>query len=292
MAANLKDIKSRINSVQKTRQITQAMKLVAGAKLKRATDAATNAKPYQHQLAQVLARVAARAGEVKEPLLSSRDEVRRAKVVFLTTDRGLCGGFNNNLLRRSLEWLQGKQREGIELDLRVYGRKGVAFFGKRGFPPSATEVNWSARPKMDLVRDLADDLVTGFLSGEHDEVWLVYNEFKSALTQTPRFFKLLPLSVERAEEAEAASAGGPEYRYEPTAPEILGMLLPLYIRTLILQAFLETEAGEFASRMTAMDAATRNASDLIDNLTLEYNRARQAAITTELIEIVSGANAL
>lgn len=292
MAANLKDIKSRIDSVKKTRQITQAMKLVAGAKLKRATDAATNARPYQQQLAQVLGRVAARAGDVEDPLLTTRDEVRRAKVVVLTTDKGLCGGFNNNLLRRALGWLHEKRAEGAELDLRVYGRRGVAFFAPRGFHPGSTVVEWSAQPKMDLVRDLADDLVSGFLTGEHDEVWLVYNEFKSALTQTPRFFKLLPLSVERAEEAEAALAAGPEYRYEPAAPEILGALLPLYIRTLILQAFLETEAGEFASRMTAMDAATRNASDLIDNLTLDYNRARQAAITTELIEIVSGANAL
>lgn len=291
MAANLKDIKSRIDSVKKTRQITQAMKLVAGAKLKRATDAATNARPYQEQLAQVLIRVGSRAGNVEHPLLTSRHEVNRATVVFLTTDRGLCGGFNNNLLRRSLEWLQNKQKETPELDLRVYGRKGVAFFPKRGFPLSGNVVNWSAQPKMDLVTSLADDLVSDFVNGRTDEVWIVYNEFVSALTQTPRFFKLLPLSVERDEQAEF-TAVGPEYRYEPSAREILGNLLPLYIRTLILQAFLETEAGEFAARMTAMDAATRNASDLIDQLTLDYNRARQAAITTELIEIVSGANAL
>lgn len=297
MAANLKDIKSRITSVQKTRQITQAMKLVAGAKLKRATDAATNARPYQEQLAQVLGRVAARASsggtELSLPLLTPREELKRARVVILTSDRGLCGAFNNNLLRRTLEFLESKRDAGIELDIKVYGRKGAAFLPSRGWSSEDAVLDWGNTPKMDLVRPLADDLVASFIEEQTDEVWLVYNEFVSTLTQRPRFFKLLPLEVDPEQVAAAAEQlEGGDYRFEPTAPEILGALLPLYLRTLILQAFLETEAGEYASRMTAMDAATRNASELIDSLTLEYNRARQAAITTEIIEIVSGAEAL
>lgn len=293
MAANLKDIKTRINSVKKTKQITQAMKLVAAAKLKRATDAATNARPYQEQLAQVLGRVGARSSgadaETNEPLLERRAEIRTIKVVVLTSDRGLCGAFNNNLLRKTHDWLAEK-RVNSAVDLKVYGRKGSTFLAPRGWRGADTVLNWGNLGKMDLVRPLADELVSGFVDGQFDEVWLVYNEFVSTLTQRPRFFQLLPLSVS-TEQAGGADAGG-DYRYEPTAPEILGALLPLYIRTLILQAFLETEAGEYASRMTAMDSATRNASDLIDTLTLDYNRARQAAITTEIIEIVSGAEAL
>lgn len=290
--ANLKDIKTRITSVKKTRQITSAMKLVAGAKLKRATDNATNARPYQEQLAQVLRRVAGRAGDVEEPLLTVREEVRRIKVVVLTSDRGLCGAFNNNLLRRTLDFLDEKRAAGFEVDVKVYGRKGATFLPYRGWKDIDRILNWGNESKMDLVRPLADELVSGFIDGDHDEVYLAYNEFVSALLQRPTFLRLLPLAVDLGEDEAAAAAEAGDYRYEPDAGEILGALLPLYLRTLILQTFLETEAGEYAARMTAMDAATRNASELIDSLTLDYNRARQAAITTEIIEIVSGAEAL
>lgn len=284
---NLKDIKTRIGSVKKTKQITSAMKLVAAAKLKRATDAAVSARPYQRQLAAVLQRVASSAGEVDLPLLEAREHVRKAWVVVITSDRGLCGGFNNTLLRQSIPWMNDQRARGLELAVKVYGRKGRGFYARRGFTEQEAVTNWAALPKGSMVQELADHLVSGFIDGATDEVWVISNEFVNNLTQKPRYFKLLPLSV-----SSGAAATGAEYRYEPGAQEILEALLPLYVRNLLLQAFLETEAGEHASRMTAMDSAKRNAGDLIDSLTLQYNRARQAAITKELIEIVSGAQAL
>jgi F-type H+-transporting ATPase subunit gamma len=286
---SLKDIRRRIASVKKTGQITKAMKLVAAAKLKRASDAATSAKPYKNQLAAVLSRVAQKAGDsVSDPLLETREKVERVLVVVITSDRGLCGGFNNNLVRTTNEWLREKRGTGVEITLRCYGRKGAQGLPRRGWKVDHTVGDWSAKPKLELVRELVDEMVAGFVDRAYDEVWLVSNEWVSTLVQKPRFAKVLPLVVD----AGTGTDAGLDYRYEPTAPEIVGALLPLYIRTIALQSFLETEAGEHASRMTAMDAATRNANDLISRLTLEYNRARQAAITKELIEIVSGAAAL
>jgi F-type H+-transporting ATPase subunit gamma len=294
---NLKDIRNRIGSVKKTKQITSAMKLVAGAKLKRATDRAVAARPYREQLAAVLQRVAGAAGEnIEEPLLQSRDEVKRILVVVLTSDRGLCGGFNNNLLRNTGNWLAEKRRTGVEIDVRVYGRKGQGYFRRVGEPLQDSVVDYGRAEKMDLVRPLTSAMVSGFVDGDVDEVYLVFNRFVSALVQTPTYERVLPLTVEAQGDdvvgTEGTLDGVVDYRFEPGAAEILGTLLPLYLQTLVLSAFLETEAGEFAARMTAMDNATRNASDLIERLSLDYNRARQAAITTEIIEIVSGAAAL
>lgn len=288
---NLKDIRLRIGSVKKTKQITSAMKLVAGAKLKRATDRALAARPYREQLGQVIRRVAAAAGEVQEPLMQPREEVKKILVVVLTSDRGLCGPFNNALLRSTWDWMQGRKAAGAELTVRLYGRKGQAFFRRVKQELADATLDYSRTAKMDLVRPLNSLMVAGFLDGEFDEVYLVYNRFVSALVQKPTFDQVLPLSVPK-DEAQAEGEMPVDYRYEPTADQILGALLPLYLQTLVLSAFLETEAGEFAARMTAMDNATRNASDLIDRLTLDYNRARQAAITKEIIEIVSGAAAL
>lgn len=285
--AGLKDIKRRIVTVKKTKQITAAMKLVAGAKLKRATDAATGARPYQARLAEVLKRVAAASGESEEPLLKPHETVKRILVVVITSDRGLCGGFNNNLLRRTNEFLKGKARAGLEVEVVVFGRRGADFLAGRGYALAARTVDWAKKDKMEIVRPIADRMVSGYVDGAYDEVYLASNKFVSTLVQEPTFDRMLPFNLEGVTE----SAGG-GHRYEPGPDEILGALLPLYIRTLILQKFLETEAGEHAARMTAMDNATRNASDLIGSLTLAYNRARQAAITTELIEIVSGASAL
>ena len=285
---NLKDIQTRIRSVKKTRQITSAMKLVAAAKLKRATDAASAAKPYQQHLDKVLKRVAASAGsDVDNPLLHAPDTVTNVGVVVLTSDRGLCGGFNNNLIRKTIPWMQSHVDDGLNLTISVYGRKGAGAFAREGLTEGDPALDWTSEPKMDVVSQLATDVTDAFINGTYDRVYLVYNEFVNVLTQEPQFQQLLPLSMDSEEDSSATN-----YRYEPTAAEILDNLLPLYVRTLILQSFLETEAGEHASRMTAMDNATRNADDLTEALTLEFNRARQAAITTEIIEIESGAEAL
>lgn len=290
--ANLKEIKTRIGGVKKTRQITSAMKLVSGAKMSRAVANATAAMPYQQQLQGVLRRVGEAAGEsVDNPLLRSHDTVERVLFAVLTTDRGLCGGFNNQLLRKLLVRRQELVDQGIEVDIVVFGRKADDFLRNRGVPVIAKTLNYSRTEKMDLVRPFAERAETGFTDGSYDEVYLAYNHYVNTITQEPTFQKVLPLQVE--EEADDASdADQLEQTFEPSPEALLDALLPLYLRTLILQAFLETEAGEHAARMTAMDNATRNADDIIGALTLEYNRARQAAITTQIIEIVSGAEAL
>ncbi|TNE90055.1 MAG: ATP synthase F1 subunit gamma [Deltaproteobacteria bacterium] len=284
---NLKEIKRRIDSVKSTKKITSAMKLVAGAKLRRATDAATKARPYQDKLSSVLTRVGALAEDSEEPLLQVRDEVKKILVVVLTTDRGLCGGFNNNMLRKSVYWLREKQQDGVEYEIRTFGRKGRDFYKSAGFSVADAQVDLARTAREDLARPLSHLMVSGFTSGEYDECYLVYNEFVNAITQVPTFKRVLPIAMDDAEEA----AGG-DFDFEPGPDAVLSALLPLYLRTVLLQGFLETDAGEHAARMTAMDNATSNASDLIGELTLVYNRARQAAITTEITEIVSGAEAL
>ena len=290
--ANLKEIKGRIASVKKTKQITSAMKLVAAAKLKRATAAALAAQPYRQQLAEVLGRVAGSTSEDdEEPLLQKRDSIKRVQAVILTSDKGLCGPFNNGLLRKFQPWYDERKALGQEVEIRVFGKKGREFLKNRGYDVTEAVVDYDKVAKMDLVRPLTDAMVAGFIDGQHDETVLIYNHFVNTLVQEPTFETVLPLTVEENDSDVDRLASG-DYRYEPGAGEIIGNLLPLYLRTLVLQAFLETEAGDHAARMTAMDNATRNAGDLINDLTLEFNRARQAAITTEIIEITSGAAAL
>jgi len=290
--ANLKDIKARIASVKKTRQITSAMKLVAAAKLKRATAAAISAQPYRLQLSEVLGRVAgATSDDSDEPLLQAREQVHKVQAVILTSDKGLCGPFNNGLLRKFELWYQERKELGQEVEIVIFGKKGREYLKNRSYAFSDAIVDYAKTPKMDLVRPLTQRVVSGFVEGQHDETVLIYNHFVNTLVQDPTFETVLPLSVNESTEDVARIESG-DYRYEPNASEIIGNLLPLYLRTLILQAFLETDAGDHAARMTAMDNATRNAGDLINDLTLEFNRARQAAITTEIIEITSGAAAL
>lgn len=289
--ANLADIKRRIGTVKNTRQITRAMKMVAAAKLRRAQDRAEGSHPYAEALKRTLGRVAAAAGDgVEHPLLTSHDEVKRVLLVVLTSDRGLCGAFNNNLLRQAGYFLEDQAKAGVEVELRTFGKKSRAFFTARNRDLTQATVDLKADQYQGLTEDLAELMSAGFASGEYHEVYLAYNEFVSVMTQTPTFKKVLPLTLDEAE--EGGGDAGVEYEYEPNGEELLNTLLPLQLQTTLLQAFFDSEAGEHAARMTAMDSATRNASDLIDSLTLEYNRARQAAITTQIIEIVSGAEAL
>jgi len=206
-------------------------------------------------------------------------------VVVIGSDRGLCAGFNSNRDRRVEERLRSLKAEGKQITLLTFGKKARDFFRNRGYP-SENVNGLSSATYQEAVLALSEKLTTGFEAGEFDEAWLYYNQFKSTLTQVPTAVQVLPLAI------ESAGAAAVEFTYEPSGGEILGTLLPLYLRTILFQAFLENEAGEYASRMTAMDNATRNASDLISRLTLEYNRSRQAAITSELIEIISGAEAL
>ena len=288
MPANLRDIKRRIVSVKNTRQITKAMKMVSGSKLKKAQGRAESSRPYADSIDRVLQRVLGGTdSDIEHALLTSHEDVKKVLVVVVASDKGLCGGFNNTLFRRTRSFIKD-DLAGKDVELRTYGKKSVAAFAK-GDNVVGTEIDLHPTRFVELAQDLANHMTASFESGDVQEVYLAYNRFQSVMTQEPTFKKVLPMAVEADEEAEA---DGVEYAYEPGGQQLLDTLLPLQIQTVLLQAFFDSEAGEHASRMTAMDAATRNASELIDSLTLEYNRARQAAITTEIIEIVSGAEAL
>ncbi len=286
--ATLRDIRTRIASVKSTKQITNAMKMVSAAKLRRATEAAVSARPWEQTLTATLQRVASGAGEIEHPLLEARPNVHNVLLVVVTTDRGLCGGFNGTLLRQTGAWLKAQEALGHKVAIRAFGKKSREFFKVRGYAVDETRIEVNPAKFQSEVQTLAAVLVGGFTSYDYDECYIAYNQFKNALTQTPTFAKVLPLSIQGSD----APVGAADYIFEPKGAAILETLLPLYLRTLLLQTFLETEAGEQAARMTAMDNATRNATDLIKQLTLDYNRGRQAAITKELIEIVSGAEAL
>ena len=284
---NLKELKLRIGGVKKTRQITAAMKLVAAAKLKRAIDRASAAQPYQEKLSATLARVASRAGEsVSHPLLEQRSDVKKILVFVLTSDRGLCGGFNSNLLRKTALWME--EKSDVEITVVHYGRKGRDYFKSKGLPFESTVLDYTKRDFMVSVREVSEQSIMGYSAGDFDQVWIARNKFVNTLVQDPTWEQVVPIDVPEAEDDDSSI----DYIYEPQPAELLGELLPLFLRTRLLQAFLETEAGFFASQMTAMEAATKNAGELIDELSLIYNRARQAAITTEITEIVSGAEAL
>lgn len=288
--ASLRDTRRRIASVKNTRQITRAMKLVAGAKLRRATEAATAAKPYQQTLTRVLARVVQSVGEVEHPLLMVPDNEDDVVIVVLTSDRGLCGGFNNQLCRFVEAKMRALTSDGKNVELVCYGKKGRDFFRSRGYEIKTAQVDIDPADYPALTDALADRLVVEMGNDGFSQAFVAFSEFQNVMTQEPSFKQVLPMKVSATDEG-TPEAGG-DYIYEPGGDKILGRLLPMALRTQLLQSFLETQAGEQASRMTAMDNATRNASDLIDDLTLIYNRARQAAITTELTEIVSGAEAL
>jgi len=295
--ANLRDIKRRIGSVKNTRQITKAMKMVSGAKLKRAQTRAEGAQPYAKSLDRVLKQVLASAGEdVSHPLLTSHETVETVRVVLIGSDKGLCGSFNGALNRKTAVWLRDTFIEkGIAVQLYTYGKKTTVIYKNHKSFVSST-INITPDLYNQESSDLAATMGPDFESGEVQEVYVAYNAFESVMVQEPTFLRLLPMAVETEDETlvstTADDVAGIEYKYEPNGEQLLNTLLPLQLQTLLLQAFLDSGAGEQAARMTAMDSATRNASDLVDRLTLEYNRARQAAITTEIIEIVSGAEAL
>ncbi|HEU4950288.1 MAG TPA: ATP synthase F1 subunit gamma [Candidatus Deferrimicrobiaceae bacterium] len=287
--ANLRAIRKRIGSVKSTQQITKAMKMVSAAKLKRAQDAITAARPYARKIRDVVQAVAVRSEEGVHPLLSTREGAKLALLV-ITSDRGLCGGFNSNLLRAAQRHIaENRERRG-EIVLFAVGRKARDFFRRRRIELRKEYVNVLGSLSYAHAEQLSKDLVEGFLAREFDEVRVVYNEFRSAISQVVRIETLFPIAIERKEGGETAREI--DYLYEPSREKILAALLPKYVETQIFRALLESVAGEHGARMTAMDSATNNAVDMIARLTLQMNRARQAAITKELMEIIGGAEAL
>jgi F-type H+-transporting ATPase subunit gamma len=280
---SLKALRKRIITVRSTQKITKAMKMVAAAKLRRSQEAAERARPYAAKLAEMFAAVAAGVEPEAHPLLARREE-RRIDLVVLTSDRGLCGGYNANLLRHAEVFM--RERSSAESAVGVVGRKGLDYFRRRGRRVLFQRLGILTTPAAELASQVAAELTARFIGEETDAVYLVYSRFRSAISQVATVTPLLPVA--------APSTEGPsvEYIFEPARPALLGRLLPRYVEALITQAVLEAVASEHGARMTAMDNATTNASEMIERLTLSMNRARQATITTELMEIVSGAEAL
>jgi F-type H+-transporting ATPase subunit gamma len=284
--ASLKDIKRRITTVRKTQQITRAMRMVAGAKLRRAQMAIEAGRPYAMAMRETLQEVARAQKDAEHPLLKPHESVRAVEVLVVTSDRGLCGAFNANVIKQAQAAVA--QRRGVALTVSTAGRKGNEFFRRRGATLGADypQQGWVSYGQ---AVQIAQRLAQRYIAGEIDEVVLVYSEFVSALRQIPREVQLLPFepAAETATDAEALP-----FEIEPSPQKLLEVLVPKAIETEIFRALLENQAGEHAARMAAMESATRNTEDLIGSLTLKYNRARQAAITKELVEIVSGAEAL
>jgi F-type H+-transporting ATPase subunit gamma len=283
--ASLKIIRKRIASVKSTQKITKAMKMVSAAKLRRAQDAALAARPYADKLADMLGSVAARVGDAEHPLLQPRPEERHIHVLLVTADRGLCGGYNANLIRKAEALLHEHGREHVRMT--IVGRRGFDYFKKRAVTIADKHINLFGGPTGELARAIGEQLIREFANGTSDAVYSIYANFRSALVQVPTVQRLLPIAARTPEGTTAT-----DYLFEPNIILLLDRLLRQYITTLIHRAFLEANASEHGARMTAMDSATNNASDMIDRLTLDMNRARQAAITKELMEIIGGAEAL
>jgi len=289
---SLIDLRRRIRAVKNTQQITKAMKMVAASKLRRAQQRIISARPYAQQMQRVLASVASRVDPSIHPLLTSRE--RRPNsitlVIIVTGDKGLCGSFNTNVIKGAASYIAGSTEP---CSLGLVGRKGRDFFGRRGFSVLFEQIGIFQKLRFDDAQTIARTAIEAFTSEQVDRVVLVYNEFKSVMTQRMVVDQLLPIARGDVEAQEASpSPNQVDYLYEPSAEEIFNQLLPRYIEAQIYRALLESNAAFFAAQMTAMDTATKNSADMISSLTLYMNKVRQAAITREIIEVVSGAQAL
>ncbi|MBM4371833.1 MAG: ATP synthase F1 subunit gamma [Deltaproteobacteria bacterium] len=287
--ANLKQLRRRISGVRSTQQLTRAMKLVAAAKLRRAQEGVEDLRPYSESLDCVIRHMAHTDGDEGHPLLARR-ELRRFWLVVLTSDKGLCGTFNANVLRAVEVFLKGEGARYDSCELLVVGRKGNDYLSRRGAPIRRYYEGVASSPTYASATRLGEDIAAAFAAEEVDGVQLVFNEFRSAMVQTQRRRPLLPLPEITAADTVCRDATG--HIFEPDRTTVMDRLLPLYVNIEIYQALLESLASEMGARMTAMDNATNNAADLIERLTLQYNKARQETITNELMDIVGGAEAL
>jgi F-type H+-transporting ATPase subunit gamma len=287
---SLKDIRRRIGSVKKTQQITRAMRMVSTAKLRRAKDAIESARPYAQRMRETLAEVAAsQSGSAEHPLLAARESVRKIDFLVITSDRGLCGAFNANVCKRAEAEIVARGAGVESVGLLLVGRKGIELFHRRRARQIVRTHPGVSRVDYSHAVAVAHFVSERFLSGEADEVVLVHSEFVNTLTQRPRVVRLLPLAPDPGEPGTEDKV---PFTIEPDVQSLLERLVPKALEVEIYRALLESQAGEHAARMTAMESATRNSEEMISRLTLQYNRTRQAAITKELMEIVSGAEAL
>ena len=289
--ANLKDLKTRINSVKSTQKITSAMKMVAAAKLRRAQEVAEAGRPYSSRMQQVISGLAANANKSNAPeLLVGREDVKTHLLIVVSADKGLCGGFNGSIARQTRQEINRLENEGKSVLVYMVGKKASDNLGREISNKTFERIENLQGSNVDYnkVRGVAEKILLGFADNQFDQVSIIYNQFVNAITQNVVVAPLIPANVVGEQENESLVV----YDYEPEQNELLELLLPRNITTQIFSALLESSAAELAARMTAMDNATRNAGDMIDSLTLVYNRTRQANITKELIEIISGAEAL
>lgn len=280
--ANVRDIRRRIRSAKNIQQITRAMEFVSAARLRKAQDRVVAARPYARQMAAVLNSLATRVPEQAHPLLARRGD-EKIELVIITADRGLCGAYNTSIIRQALEFLN--EHSGKKVELNILGKRARDFFRRRPYPVRNEAINVLHKVSFTDAAAIAKDLIDEFIKGEQDQVWIVYNEFKSVVQQHVTVERLLPIS--RLEHPDDASRL--EYLYDEPPAEIFGRLLPRYVEAQVFRALLEASASEQGARMSAMEAATNNAAEMIEGLTLYANKVRQAGITKELIEVVSGA---
>jgi F-type H+-transporting ATPase subunit gamma len=290
--ASLKEVRNRIVSVNSTQQITKAMKMVSAAKLRRATDAITQMRPYAKKLAEMIATVSAKTEAGQENVFTQVRPVNNVLILVVTSDRGLCGAFNANIGKATIALIQEKYADlhaAGKVEVLTFGKKGAEYLGRRGYKLNTAHTEIFAGLNFNKVRVVGDEILADFAAGKYDVVELIFNEFKNVATQIIRTEQLLPLQ----ESADSStSASNVDYIFEPSEEQIINELIPKSVKLSVFRALLESNASEHGARMTAMDKATDNAGELIKALKLEYNRSRQAAITKEILEIVGGAEAL
>lgn len=292
--ASLKEVRARIASINSTQQITKAMKMVAAAKLRRAQDNITQLRPYAQKLRQMLGTVSAGAEVASESLFKQERPVQRALLIVVTSDRGLCGAFNTNAVKGALALIEEKyaaQARSGNVDIMAIGKKGGEAFSRRGFKVNTAHIDIFSSLNFAAVREAAQEAMDGFVAGRYDVVEVIYNEFRNAAVQIVRTEQMLPIVAAKAP-AGSVPAAATNYIFEPSEEEIVTELIPKTIKIQLYKAVLDSNASEHGARMTAMDKATENAGELLKELRLVYNRTRQAAITTEILEIVGGAEAL
>jgi F-type H+-transporting ATPase subunit gamma len=287
---SLQALRRKIAAVKNTQKITKAMKMVAAAKLKRAQDRILSARPYAHKLHEVVANLSRRVNRAAHPLLHKRVG-QKLEVVVVTSDRGLCGAFNANILRTAVEFIQQQESRGRHVTVSLIGHKAQEFFRRRRWPIRQQWTDVFDKLTFEHALDIGQDLTDHFVAGTFDELYMIYNEFKSAIHQRVIIERLFPIEALEADGTVAPALGG-SYEYEPDEDELLRALLPKYVQVQTYRILLESSAAEQGARMAAMDNATRNAGELIKKLTLSYNKTRQEAITKELMDIVGGAEAL
>ncbi|MCA1926874.1 MAG: ATP synthase F1 subunit gamma [Calditerrivibrio sp.] len=280
----MRDIKRKIGSVKNTQKITKAMKMVSAAKMRKAQDAMNSAKPYALKLTELVNNIGSRVSQDVHPFLEVREDINNIGVLVISSDRGLCGAFNNNIIKSFLNF--SKNISDKNLKVIAVGKKIDEFAKKRRFNVIASYTSFAGRIRYEDAVEIGEKLSHMFIDGEIDELHIIYNEFRSIVFQSPKTFKVLPVSIEKSDIESS------DYLYEPSPDLLIKEILPRFLNFNIFSALLESTAGEHGARMAAMDNATRNAGEFIKKLTLTYNKARQAAITKEILDIVNGAEAL